>query len=159
VGEALKAANVPVIIQGTHVMPRRDDSPVAEAFTLPLRLHQAGVAFCLAYADDTAHERNLPYAAATAVAFGLPQEVALRSVTLSAAEILGVADRLGSLEVGKAATLIITTGDPLDIRTETRQAFIDGREIDLSNKQRKLYEKYRERYRQLNLIPAAPGGQ
>jgi len=149
--ELLKRHNVPIIITGTHTMPKRADSPYDDAFTLPARLHAAGVKFCIASADRTAHERNLPYNAATAVAYGLPKEEALRSVTLSAAEILGVyagMGGIGSLEASKAATFIITDGDPLEITTNIERAFIDGREIDLSNKHTKLAEKYREKYRQ-----------
>lgn len=149
--DLLKRHNIPVIITGTHTTPRRADSPYDDAFTLPARLHAAGVKFCIASADRTAHERNLPYNAATAVAYGLSKEEALRSVTLSAAEILGVnkgIGGLGSLEATKAATLIITDGDPLEITTKIERAFIDGREIDLSNKHTKLAEKYREKYKQ-----------
>jgi imidazolonepropionase-like amidohydrolase len=83
-----------------------------------------------------------------AVAYGLPRDVAIRSITLDAAAIAGVDDEVGSLEPGKAATLIITNGDPLEVVTKIDAAFIDGRRIDLSNKQTKLAEKYRERYRQ-----------
>lgn len=149
--DLLKRHDIPVIISGTHAMPKRADSPYDDAFTLPARLHAAGVRFCIASADKTAHERNLPYNAATAVAYGLDHDVALRSVTLSAAEILGVAagpGGVGSLEATKAATLMITDGDPLEITTRIERAFIDGREIDLSNKQTKLAEKYRAKYEQ-----------
>ncbi len=83
-----------------------------------------------------------------AVAFGLPKAEALRAVTLSTAEILGVGERLGSIEPGKAATLIVTTGDPLEITTDTLLAFIDGREIALGNRQKTLYEKYLRKYAQ-----------
>lgn len=155
--ELLKRHKVPVIITGTHTTPRRADSPYDDAFTLPARLHAAGVKFCIASADRTAHERNLPYNAATAAAYGLPRDEALRSVTLSAAEILGVyagVGGIGSLEASKAATLIITDGDPLETTTRIERAFIDGREIDLSNKQSKLAEKYREKYKQQKAHPA-----
>jgi len=87
------------------------------------------------------------------VAYGLPRAAALRAITASAAEILGVGDRLGTLEIGKAATLIVTDGDPLEIKTSVHRAFIDGRGIDLRNKQTELAEKYREKYRQLGLWP------
>ncbi|MDX2131897.1 MAG: amidohydrolase family protein [Planctomycetota bacterium] len=147
--ELLTKHGVPVILSsGTFVMPRRADSPYDDAFSLPARLHGAGITFAIAVGDDTAHERNLPYAAAMAAAHGLPADAALRAITLDAARVLGVADRYGSLDAGKSATLILTTGTPLEVTTQVRRAFIDGREIDLSNKQTKLYEKYRERYRQ-----------
>jgi len=147
-GDLLKRHDVPVIIGGTHAFPKRSDSPYDDAYTLPARLHAAGVRFCIASADRTAHERNLPYNAATAVAYGLDPAAAIRSVTLWPAQILGVGDQLGSLEVGKAATLIITTGNPLEVTTQIDAAYIDGRKIDLANKQTMLAEKYREKYRQ-----------
>lgn len=148
VAELLKAHDVPVIVLGTHAFPRRADSPHDEAFTLPARLEAAGVRWCLASGEEPAHERNLPHNAATAVEHGLAEDVAIASITLRVAEILGVGDVLGSLEVGKAATLIVTDGSPLEIRTNIERAFIDGRTIDLTNKQTVLDEKYREKYRQ-----------
>lgn len=145
----LKDHGVPVILSGgTFQLPSRGDAAYDEAYTLPRRLHEAGVTFTIAGGDDTAHERNLPYVVAMAVAHGLPHEAGVRAITLDAATILGVGDRYGSLEAGKSATLIITTGSPLEVMTKVEGAFIDGREIDLSNKQTKLYEKYVERYRQ-----------
>jgi imidazolonepropionase-like amidohydrolase len=147
--DLLKRHDVPVMVNGTHTFPKRSDSAYDDAFTLPARLHAAGVRFSIASADRTAHERNLPYNAATAVAYGLDHDQALRSITLSAAELLGVGAELGSLDVGKRATLIVTSGDPLEIRTNVELAFIEGRQIDLSNKQTHLAEKYREKYRQM----------
>lgn len=146
--DLLKRHDIPVIISGTHAFPKRSDSPYDDAYTLPARLSAAGVRFCIASADRTAHERNLPYNAATAAAYGLDPAAALKSITLWPAQILGVGSQLGSLEPGKAATLIITSGDPLEITTQIHAAYIDGRNIDLSNKQTKLAEKYREKYRQ-----------
>jgi len=151
----LVANGASVIVTGTHRQPRRRDSAYDEAFTLPARLEAAGVKWCLATSGgtfQTPHERTLPHHAATAVAYGLDHDAGLRSITLSAAEILGVDDRLGSIEPGKSATLIVTTGDPLEITTEIRGAYIDGREIDLRSKHTELYEKYREKYRQRGII-------
>lgn len=155
VADELKRTDTPVIVTGTFNQPRRADSPYDDAYTLPARLEQAGVRWCLASVGggfETPHERNLPYHAALAVAHGLDPKAALRAVTLAPAEILGIADRYGSLEMGRSATLIITDGDPLEITTHVRMAFIDGREIDLSDKQKTLNEKYREKYRRLGLI-------
>lgn len=149
----LNKHDVPVVITGTHRMPRRADSAYDEAFTLPLALEEAGVKYCIATGGGSSNERNLPYNAAMAAAYGLDRDAALRAITLSPAEILGVDDRLGSIEQGKHATLIITDGDPLEIETNVQMAFINGRRIDLSNKQTELAEKYREKYRQLDLIP------
>jgi imidazolonepropionase-like amidohydrolase len=89
----------------------------------------------------------MPYDASMSAAFGLPKDEALKAVTLYPAQLLGVADQLGSLEVGKAATLIVTNGDPLDFPTNVETAFIDGRQIDLSNRQTHLRDKYLEKYR------------
>lgn len=151
--DLLKRHDVGVIITGTHRMPRRSDAAFDEAFTLPGALEEAGVRWCLATTGGSSNERNLPYHAASAVAYGLSPDVALRSITLSAAELLGVGDRLGSIDKGKAATLIVTDGNPMEMATQVRRAFVDGREIDLSNKQTVLTEKYREKYRQLGLTP------
>jgi imidazolonepropionase-like amidohydrolase len=146
--DLLKAHDVPVIVLGTHTFPKRADSAYDDAYTLPGRLEALGVRWCLGSTDDTAHERNLPYNAAMAVAYGLPHDAAVRGVTLSTARILGVSDLLGSIEKGKHATLLITNGSPLEVTTAVERAFIQGRDIDLSNKQTKLAEKYREKYRQ-----------
>lgn len=146
--ELLKAHEIPVIIVGTHRMPSRRDAAYDEPFTLPQRLRDAGVRFCIASGEEPAHERNLPYHAAKAAAYGLPADEALRSITLSAAEILGVGKTLGSLEVGKVATLMITTGDPLEITSDIIAAWIDGSRVDLDNKQKALDRKYRHRYGQ-----------
>ena len=94
-------------------------------------------------------ERNLPIHAARAAAHGLPRDVALRSVTLSAAELLGVGAELGSIEPGKRATLIVTDGDPLEISTRVQIAFIDGSRIDLRSRHTQLYEKFNERLRRV----------
>jgi hypothetical protein len=146
--DLLKRHEVPVIVLGTHATPRRADAPFDEAFTLPARLNAARIKFAITTSDDTAHTRNLPYNAAMAVAYGLDHEAGIKCLTQWAAEILGVGDTLGTIEVGKAATLIVTNGDPLEVTTNTERAFIDGRAIDLSNKQTKLAEKYREKYKQ-----------
>ncbi|QDU94715.1 amidohydrolase family protein [Lignipirellula cremea] len=146
----LKERQIPVILGGVHRLPRRNDDDYDAPFTLPARLHAAGVKFCIAgsgrFGASTA--RNLPYHAATAVAYGLPADVALEAITLAPAEILGVADRVGSLTVGKDATLIITTGDPLETSTAVEAAYIQGRRVDLSNRQQRLWKKYEQKYRQ-----------
>ena len=117
--------------------------------------YEAGVKFCISNSESsfqTPHIRNLPYHAAKAASYGLPWEEALRSITLSSAEILGVEDKVGSLEVGKDATFFIADGDILDVRTEVLTAFIQGRQVDLSDRHKMLYSKYQEKYRQKNLL-------
>ncbi len=143
--------DVPVIITGLHRNPGRRDFAYDRPFTLPARLHEAGVRFAIASGSGSAHERNLNHNAATAAAYGLPRDEALKAVTMYAAEILGLESH-GSLDEGKAATLIVTTGDPLQITTDTLIAYIDGRRVDLGNRHKALYEKYREKYRQLGLL-------
>ena len=145
----LKQKDIPVITTSVLRLPRRRDADFDEPFTVPLRLYRAGVKFCIA-CGGASNIRNLPYHAAKAAAYGLPKDEALKAITLYPAEIMGVADRVGSLEKGKDATLIVTDGDPLEITTHVEQLYIQGRRIDLNNKHRRLYDKYRRRYRQLN---------
>ena len=140
---------VPVVLTGTHKLPRRDDSDYDQAFALPAQLAKLGVEFCIATGEEFAHERNLPYHAATAVAFGLDRERALAAITRDAAVILGVGDRVGTLTAGKDATLFVADGDPLELTTRVERAWVRGREIDLRNKQTELARKYREKYRQI----------
>lgn len=156
VSDLLVAHDVGVILTGINTFPKRDDAPHDEVFTLPTRLEAAGITWALSNGDDPGHERSMPYHAGKAIAFGLEPGAAWRALTLSGAELLGVADRVGSLEVGKDATLIVTDGVPWEVTTNTRHAFVGGREIDLSNKQSGLAEKYREKYRQLGLTREEP---
>ena len=146
----LKESDTPVIIALATALPLRRDDGYDSIFSNAARLHEAGVRFCIAKNgrnSEAPHERTLPYEAAMASAFGLPKEEALKAVTLYPAQILGVTDQLGSLETGKAATFIVTNGDPLDFPTQVEMAYIDGRKIDLSNRQTHLRDKYQEKYR------------
>ncbi len=129
----LRRREIPVIVAGTHRVPRRRSSPYDEAYTVPARLHAAGVQFCLSASESLGAARlsNLAATAATAVAYGLPTAQALRSMTLSPAEILGVADRIGSLTVGKEPTLMITDGDPLNPQTRIEAIYIRGRSVSI----------------------------
>ena len=150
VAPRLKESDTPVIMALATALPPRRDDPYDSAFSNAARLHEAGVRFCIATnarASEAPNERSLPYEASMSAAFGLPRDEALKALTLYPAQILGVADQLGSLEPGKAATLIVTNGDPLDFPTHVEAAYIDGRKIDLSNRQTRLRDKYQERYR------------
>ena len=149
--ELLRQYDVPVIVTGTHKFPKRADQPHDAAFTLPIELTELGIRWCMSSADDTAHERNLPYNVSKAVAFGLDHDAGMRALTIDTARILGVDDLVGSLEQGKQATIIVTTGSPLEITTNPVMAFVQGRQINLESKQSELAEKYREKYRQLGL--------
>lgn len=155
VADLLKEKNIPVIVGGTLTTPLRRWEAYDTPFKNPLRLYEAGVKFCIAgtggVSGGASNARNLPYNAAMAAAYGLPKDEALKSVTLYPAEILGVADRVGAIERGKDATLIVTDGDPLEIMTHVEQEFIQGRKIDLSSRHTQLYEKYKEKYERMGL--------
>ena len=147
--ERLAADDIPVILRDVYSLPTRRWEAYDMAFVAPARLEAAGVRFAIADSGgglDVANSRNLPFQAGSAVAHGLSETAALRSVTLWPAEILGVGDELGSLEVGKRATLFAATGDPLEAFTHIRQVWVDGREVDLSrDRTRRMYERYKER--------------
>lgn len=146
VADLLREKQVPVILEGVHNMPSAESDPYDEPFLLPRRLHEKGVLFCVA-SNDASNARNLPYHLATAVAHGLPREEALKAITLYPAQILGLSHRLGSIEVGKDANLVLLSGDPLDIRSEVIQVWIAGRPIEMTSKHLRLYERYRSRPR------------
>jgi imidazolonepropionase-like amidohydrolase len=139
---------VPVILGPVLAMPAERHDPYDTPFACAEKLRQAGVRFCLR--SSGAHQaRNLPYEAAQAVAFGLPPEEALKAVTLYPAQILGVEDRLGSVTVGKRANLVLTNGDLLQPTTQVLALFIDGKPLEPVSKQSRLYERYRERLREV----------
>jgi imidazolonepropionase-like amidohydrolase len=147
--DLLKKHDVPVIVNGVHRLPLRPDSPYDEPFTVPERLRQAGVRYCitLAHRFGGSDVRNLPYHAAAAAAYGLPADEAVKAITLYPAQILSVADRVGSIEPGRDATLIVTDGDVLEPATHVEQAFVQGRQVDLSSKHTRLWQKYQQKYR------------
>lgn len=140
----LRQRSTPVLLGPIYSLPPREDDPYDLIFTNAAALHQAGVPFAIQ--TQNAHDvRNLPYETAACVAFGLPRDEAIKAITINPARIFGVADRLGSLEVGKAATLFIADGDPLEIRTNVKQVFIDGEQIPMDSLHTLLYEKFRKR--------------
>jgi imidazolonepropionase-like amidohydrolase len=140
----LKARNIPVILGPILSLPQREDDPYDIIYTNAKTLHDNGIRFAI-QSSSGHNARNLPYHAATAAAFGLPKEEALRAITLYPAQIFGVDDRLGSLEPGKSASLILTDGDPLEIRTNIRAVFIAGEEIPMDSRHTLLYEKFSQR--------------
>jgi imidazolonepropionase-like amidohydrolase len=144
----LKEKKIPVIVDGILSLPGRESDPYDEAYSLAAKLHAAGVQFCIGGGSnmEASNVRNLPYHAGMAAAFGLPKDEALKAVTLYPAQILGLADKLGSIEAGKSASLVITSGDLLEIRTKVLASYIDGRPVDLNNnKHYRLYQKYNHR--------------
>ena len=129
-------------------MPQEIYDPYDAAYSCPARLHEAGVRFCIR-SDGGSNSRNLPYESAMAVSYGLPPDEGLKAVTLYPAEILGVADQLGSIEPGKRANLILTNGDILQASTQVQAVFIDGKPLEPTSKQTRLYDRYRERLREV----------
>jgi imidazolonepropionase-like amidohydrolase len=153
VADELRRRDIAVVLDPTLAEPRRIDEPYDAAFTPAGKLQRAGVRFCVSdggQAFVAMNARNLPYNAAMAAAFGLPRDEALKSVTLYPAQILGVADKVGSIEVGKLADLIVTTGDPLEIETKVERVWTAGRESSMENRQTRLFHKYDSRPRGAN---------
>jgi imidazolonepropionase-like amidohydrolase len=156
VASLLAQRQIPVLLSSVLNSPSRQWEPYDSEYSLPAQLHRAGVRVGIAGATSSQYANRLPYEAGAAIAFGMPEEEALRAVTLYPAQMLGFADRVGSLEVGKDATLLITTGSPLEYSTIVEQAFIEGRMIDMEDSHRRFFEKYSEKLRQLQGRPIIP---
>lgn len=146
----LVAKDIPVIITSVLNSPGSPWQGYDEIYAHAAILHNLGIQFAIAAEYGSASAMRLRHHAATAAGFGLPAEEAIKSITLYPAKIFGLSDRIGSLEVGKDATLILTDGDVLDLRSNIEQMFIQGRKIDMSDKQKNLFERYREKYRQIS---------
>ncbi len=142
VADRLSANDIPVILTSTMAAPDRDYEGYDGAYSMPARLHQAGVRFAISGGAGSLYTNRLPWEAGVAVAFGLPEDEALKAVTINAAEFMGVSDRVGSIEPGKQATFLITTGTPLDMTSDIEQSYIQGREIDMMDIQKFFFEKY-----------------
>lgn len=143
--------HIPVILNKPHRLPGSADTDIDQPFKTPSMLQKSGVTFCLSLNGGWSswQARNLPFQAGQAVAYGLGYEAAIRAISLNTAKILGIDQQVGSIEVGKDATLFISEGDILDMRTsKVTKAFIQGRDIDLSNRQKQLYEKFKLKYNQ-----------
>jgi imidazolonepropionase-like amidohydrolase len=148
VADRLAAENIPVILTSTMDAPGRAYEGYDGAYRRAADLYQAGVKFAISGRSSALNTDRLPYEAGVAVAFGLPEEEAVKAVTINAAEFLGLDDRIGSLEPGKQATLLITTGTPIDTTTDIEQAYIQGRELDMNDIQKHFFEKYMTKIRQ-----------
>ncbi len=140
----LKSHNIPVLLGPILALPEREDDAYDVLFTNAKTLYDNGIAFAIRSNEDH-NARNLPYHAAACAAFGLPKDVALKAVTIFPAQIFGVADRIGSLEAGKLANVIVTDGDPLEVRTNVKRVYIGGEEIPMQSNQTLLYEKFKAR--------------
>jgi imidazolonepropionase-like amidohydrolase len=144
VADTLAAKQVSVILGKTAALPSSENERYDERYTQPGKLYAAGVKFAIS-TFDASDSRTAPFEAGFAVPYGLPEEEALKAVTVYPAQILGVGDRLGTIEVGKIANLIVTDGTPLEIQTLVSHVVIAGRDVGLENKHQSLYEKYRGR--------------
>lgn len=147
IADLLKQNNVSVILNQMHSLPTAEDDDVDQPYKTPAMLQKAGVTFAINDEDGQNRGRNLMFNAGTAATYGLTKEQALQAITLNAAKCLGIDKQTGSIEVGKDANIIISDGDILDMRTsQVTDAFIQGRQIDLDNKQKQLNERYLKRY-------------
>jgi imidazolonepropionase-like amidohydrolase len=147
IADLLKQYNIAVILQDEHALPSTEDDDIDQPFKTPAVLQKAGVLFALNDEHGESRYRNLPFNAGTAAAYGLTKEQALQAITLNSAKILGVDSKTGSLEAGKDANIVVSEGDILDMRTSIIvQAFIQGREVSLENKQKQLYDRYKFKY-------------
>jgi imidazolonepropionase-like amidohydrolase len=147
IADILKQNNIAVVLEQLHALPLMVDDDVDQPFKTPAMLQKAGVLFALNDDDENTRSRNLPFEAGTAAANGLTKEEALTAITLSAAKILGIDDKTGSVEKGKDANIVVSDGDILDMKSNLiSYAFIQGREVDLHNKQTQLFEKYKKKY-------------
>ena len=145
VATLLKEKNVPVILTGIFSLPSREDDPYDTLYEQPAKLQQAGVRYAISTGDAGAEVRNLAQYAGMAAAYGLSKSDAVKAVTLYPAQIMNVADRLGSIEAGKMANLVVTDGDLLEIRTRIRYLFIDGRPVVLTSRHTELNDAFKNR--------------
>ena len=138
--------NIPVILKSTHSLPARPEEDVANPYKLPFLLSKEGILVTIED-NNQMNISNLPFLAGTAAAYGLTKEEALSMITLNPARILGIVHRVGTIEVGKDATIIVSEGDLLDMMSnKVELAFIEGRKIDLDNKHKRLYQKFKAKY-------------
>ncbi|MBK9509509.1 MAG: amidohydrolase family protein [Cytophagaceae bacterium] len=145
--DLLKQNNIPVLIPSTHRLPESSDSDVWSAYKLPAKLISKGLLVGMYYNDSYWRTRNLPFVAGNAAGHGISKAQALSMITLNNAKILGIDDQVGTIEAGKLATFVVSSGDILDMRTSRiERAYISGKEVLLDDKQKRLAEKYMEKY-------------
>lgn len=148
VADVLNELEIPVVLRNVHSLPDYKGDDVDQPYKLPAMLNDAGVEFCLSI-NGSWEQRNLMFMAGTAATYGLSKEEAIKAITQSPASILGIEENVGTLTTGKDATIIVSTGDVLDMMTSNIElAFIQGRQIDLDNKQKMLYRKFQEKYQE-----------
>ncbi len=149
VADGLKKQNISVIYNRIHTNPAQRDDPYDLFFEAPSMMQKAGVKFCISTGNNGASVRELPYQAGMASAYGLTKEDALKSVTLYPAQILGVADKFGSIEVGKVANIVVTNGDILQVTTNIKHMFIKGRKIPITSRHTELFDAFKNRKSQV----------
>ncbi len=155
VADEIVEAGVPCLVGPVIALPARPSDRYDKAYANPGLMHEAGVTVAIR-SGQAENVRNLPYHAGFAVAYGMPREAALRAVTIVPARIFGVAGELGSLEVGKQATLFAATGDPFETKTQIRHLFIEGYKVPLESRQTRLYDEFLDRTPGLVMYPEAP---
>jgi len=147
VTDFLRDNKIPVLLSGVHALPNNTGDDTDLPYKTPFLLQQAGILYGLNYSTSLHGTRNLPFIAGTAVAHGLTKEQALMAITANTAKILGIDAQTGTVEAGKDATLVVSSGDLLDMRTNNvTNAYIQGRKINLTDKQKYLYQKFKEKY-------------
>ncbi len=153
IARKLKDSKIAVMLYRTHSLPKRDEDPVHQPYSTAARLQEEGVLFCLQNEGDmeAMNARNLPFLAGTAFAYGLTEEQAISAISLNTCKIIGIDKEYGSIEVGKSATLFVSDGNALDMRSNNVSfALINGKPVNLNNKQKDLYNKYKQKYQQQN---------
>ena len=150
VADHLNNKQIPVIVTAVLTSPNRDWQGYDSSYALPSLLHAKGVNFAIAGTSSAPYANRLPFEAGAAAAYGLPAEEALKALTVYPAQILGIDDRVGTLEAGKDATLLITNGNPIEYSTQIEQVYVQGRKSDMKDSHRMFYEKYREKVDQRN---------
>jgi imidazolonepropionase-like amidohydrolase len=145
VAEGLKKNNISVIYTNIYSLPVQDDDAYDYLFSAPSKMQKAGISYCISTGNDGQEVRDLPYHAGLASAYGLSPQDALKSVTLYAAQVLGVADKIGSIENGKIANIVVTDGDLLEPRTNIKYLFINGRLLPLTSRHTELFERFKDR--------------
>ncbi|MBV9216194.1 MAG: amidohydrolase family protein [Acidobacteria bacterium] len=145
VADDLKKADIPVVFTNIYQSVVRDDDPYDYFYSAPGKMQEAGIKFCISTGDPGQEVRDLPYQAGIAGAFGLSKEDALKSVTLYPAQILGLGDKLGSIDVGKVANIVVADGDMLDPRTNVKYVFINGKMLPLTSRHTELFDSFKDR--------------
>jgi imidazolonepropionase-like amidohydrolase len=155
VTDELKKRDVPVMVGPIMAMPQEREELYDAPFTNPAKLHEAGVKFCIRTGvnggsnSGSSNTRNLPYEAAYAVSYGLPEDEGLKAITLYPAQILGAEKEIGSIDVGKRANLVLSTGNPMQASSQVQAVFVDGKAFEPTSKQTRLYDRYKERLREV----------